>query len=286
MKFTELLKNYHVTFTQNANWVQMDCPFCAGGHGKRHLGFNTYGGYGNCWKCGQHSLVEIIREHSGKSWGESRSVAKTIDIFEKRPTEKQHTGRLKKPKESNHELLPAHVTYLHSRGFNPTELVRLWHISGIGIGCGFLSWRIFIPIYFRGVEVSWTTRSISDKNKMKYISADPMNETMEHKKILYGADFARRSIIICEGPTDVWNVGPGAVCTFGVNWSPHQLLRMSLFSNRIICYDSSDDAQQRARRLANELSIYPGQTNNVVLDAADPGSASKREIKLLRKLLK
>lgn len=178
-------------------------------------------------------------------------------------------------------LLPAHIQYLKQRGFNPEKLIRLWGIQGIGLSKQ-LSWRIFIPIILNGETISWTTRSISD-NGLRYITASPLEESENHRELIYGEDHVRHSVVVVEGPIDVWRIGPGAVATMGTGYSRAQLLRISKYPLRCICFDSENTAQRRARQLANDLSSFSGVTTIAELSAADPGSADKKEIQELRR---
>jgi hypothetical protein len=74
------------------------------------------------------------------------------------------------------------------------------------------------------------------------------------------------------------------VGTLGIDFTTPQVLLLSQFPVRYICYDSSPDAQRRAKELCEQLSVFPGKTRNVELNAEDPGSAKKKEILSLRKM--
>jgi len=54
-------------------------------------------------------------------------------------------------------------------------------------------------------------------------------------------------------------------------------------SEKDMLFGNSPAAQIVASKLAADLSVFPGETLQVCLDADDPGSASPEEIKLLRK---
>lgn len=177
-------------------------------------------------------------------------------------------------------LLPIHKEYLEKRGFNSAELKRLWRLKSIGLASK-LAWRIFIPIHFNNETVSWTTRKIGD-NGARYISAKSTEEIVSAKTLLYGEDYIQQSLIVCEGPTDAWRIGPGAVATMGISYTKEQVSRISKYPQRVICFDSELEAQKRARKLCNDLESFPGKTLNVVLDSKDPGSASYEEIQELR----
>lgn len=180
-------------------------------------------------------------------------------------------------------LLRAHRSYLEGRHFDPAKLELLWGIAGIGLARGSLKWRIYIPITHKGRRVSWTARAIGDRASLRYLSASPQEEAVPHKTVLYGLDWCVHTVIVVEGPADAWRVGPGAAAVFGTSYTPAQVRLLSKIPNRIICFDNSAVAQDRADQLARDLSAFPGSTVRVNLDADDPGSASKREIRVLRK---
>lgn len=71
------------------------------------------------------------------------------------------------------------------------------------------------------------------------------------------------------------------VATLGKKVTEKQVGLISRYQRRIICFDAEPDTQEQARELAENLDIYPGITQNVCLDAPDPGSASKKEIESL-----
>lgn len=261
-------------------WTQLDCPWCGSGTGKFHLGINT-GGWANCWRCGPHTLYEVLLEITH----DASDVRQILDDLQLRrgPTTKRPTkGRLVRPV----GLAPlgrAHIAYLRRRALNPNTASQLWGAQGIGLAAR-LRWRLYIPIYYHGVEVSWTTRAISPKAQRRYITASPEEESMPSKGLLYGADYARSAIIVHEGPLDVWRTGPGAVALFGLNYTRAQVAAMVMYPLRVICLDNEERAQAVAGRLADELSVFPGRTVRVQLESGeDPGSADEEELAELRK---
>lgn len=196
--------------------------------------------------------------------------------------EEPHTGLLKPPK-GVEPMLPAHRRYLRSRGFDPESLERLWGLQGIGPGYP-LQWRVYIPIYDPfGQQVSWTTRKLTD-NGLRYRSASPDEESVSHKSILYGAHLARQSVVVVEGPADAWAIGPGAVATLGVAYTRLQAIELATrYPMRVVCFDASSDAQQRASELCAMLAPLPGVTERVELETgSDPGDAHPAELAELR----
>lgn len=264
-------------------WVQIDCPFCSKGWEHWRLGINLTYLYANCWSCGPHDLGEVLTESSDLK---QKDVRDSLSKIKKRapPKQKHSRGRLILPKMIT-ELKDPHRNYLLGRGFDPDMLVRYWRLRGIGVVPSRLAWRIFIPIYYRGDVISWTTRSIGERNP-RYISAKPSQEITSHKDVIYGLDYCRGAIIVVEGPTSVWSIGPGAGATFGTSFSRAQVRLISEFKRRIICFDSEKEAQKQARRLCEMVQPFPGDTINVVLESGkDPAEAKTEEIEELRSLI-
>jgi len=286
MKFKDILQEYNIPIAPAGHhharegWIQIDCPYCGRDSQGWHMGYSIEGNFVNCWRCGSHRLINTVVEITGLSY---REVKKLLDDLETEHFEREKPlGKLVLPTGIK-DLHSAHKKYLYNRGFKWRKLVHVWKIFGIGIAPR-LSWRIFIPIHYHGEVVSWTTRSISNNLKIvRYISAGENEEAMPHKELLYGEDFARHAVIVVEGIFDVWRIGPGAVATFGSGYSQEQLERIAKYPTRAICFDSEPEAQKRARKLVNDLSVFPGETYNVILDMKDAAEESKENIKRLRK---
>lgn len=284
MNIRGLFKQLSIDFIEGGHhharsgWLQVrTCPFCRSGN--YHLGYNTRAGYFNCWKCGSHSSFETL-----KALGASGKDAATIS--RERTNEavgKRERKGLSEPS-GRGPLMDAHCDYLRSRGFEPGELERIWHLEAIGIAAR-LAWRIYIPVELHSRRVSWTTRSISSRPEIKrYMSASVDEEAINHKDLLYGGDYCRHSCVIVEGPADVWAIGPGAVGLFGQDFSSAQVRRLVEIPNRFICFDNQVSAQARADELCSALSVFDGTTTNLTIDAKDPGEASEKELKLIRKV--
>jgi hypothetical protein len=257
-----------------------DCPHCDSG-GEFHAGYNLDGGYTNCWRCGPLNLYETLTEITGSTWHELKILLAGLPN-RNRKSEHEVSGRKLHYPTGIQDLLPCHRAYLKQRRFNPDSLVRLWQLRALGLSPR-LPWRIFIPVLRSGKTVSWTTRSISDSHPRRYINADKKEEIISPKRLLFGEDFVRHSVIVCEGPFDVMRIGPGAVATMGLAYTRTQVSRIARFPIRVLCFDNEPDAQKRANKLCADLQVYPGKTSVVEIDAKDPGSASPREVRQLRK---
>lgn len=261
-------------------WIQFDCPFCDAGSRRYHMGYRIEGGYVHCWRCGRQDLYRTLQALGVRDLRESLArLRQTAPGFTRAPL----------PARRSHLSLPLgigplrrpHRDYLRRRGLNPRQISHLWGGRGIGIA-GRLSWRIYLPITQDGRLVSWTTRTIGD-SEPRYLTCPAGDEIVAHQEILYGEDLAQQSIIVVEGPFDALRIGPGAVACLGLSFSHAQIERIARYPVRAICFDNEPEAQRRARKLAETLSVLPGETHLVTLDAKDPGSASRREIRQLRR---
>ena len=260
MTFQEILSEYNIPmgpaghYHVREGWINIDCPYCSRDSEGWYMGYSIGGNFVNCWRCGSHQLINTVMELTKLSYKE---VKKLLDNLESQHFEKKKPlGKLVIPTGIK-PLHSAHKKYLHGRGFKWREIEHLWKIRGVNIASK-LSWRVWIPIHYHGEIVSWTTRSISSNPKVtRYVSAALDEEVLFHKELLYGEDFARHAVIVNEGILDAWRIGPGAVATFGSGYSQEQLLRIAKYPTRAICFDNELEAQQRAKKLVNDLSALP-----------------------------
>ena len=298
MKFIEILQEYNIEIApeneghNTTGWIGFDCPYCGPESRKFHMGFNIAGGYVNCWKCGGHSLGDTIQmllhdyESNAMCYKITKAILDDLDIDLVKYT-KHKTKRTKVVVPfAVSILLMSHRNYLTRRGFNPEEIIKLWKVGGTEKFTPY-EWRLFIPIFNQGQMVSWDTRAIGSKITERYIAAPAECEVISRKNILYGSDYARDTIIVVEGYTDVWRIGPGAVATMGIAYTPEQVLEISKYKTRYILFDNEPVAQKQASKLCCELAVFTGKTIRLELDMAkDPDTADQRTIIGLKGLLR
>lgn len=287
MNFKEFLTRCNVPFVESGSarcrpgWIQLDCPRCSRPESRWHMGYNLARRYLHCWSCGPKDLAATLNEITAIPVAECRKVIGDLD-YDRTLVVEAPRGRLSLPK-GVEPLMAPHRRYLIARGFDPDELVKLWGLQATG-AVSTHPWRIFIPIHYGGEVVSWTTRSLADSDHLgRYRSARLSEEKVPHKHLLYGEEWCEHTVIVCEGPTDVWKIGPGAVATMGTSYTKPQILKMSKYARRVILFDNEKAAQRRARNLADALASLDGETILARLDAPDPGAASDEEIKEIRK---
>lgn len=293
MNLESLLQDYNIPYIIGGShrhvrhgWLGIDCYQCSPNTQKYKLGINLYNLAISCWTCGTFKLRNVLKNVLDIPHHQANQLANKL--YQNRyQTPYPETPLIIRPENviiprNVKDLQEAHINYLLNRGYDPEELTRLWGVKGIGIDSK-LSWRIFIPITYRGETVSWTTRSLSDNVSLRYITAKPNEEKISAKQLLFGEDYCRHSVICCEGPFDAMKIGPGAVATFGVSYTIHQLKKLAKYPIRVIAFDSEPDAQRRARELMQAISIYKGETYNIQIpDAKDPSSATEDIITEIR----
>lgn len=288
----ELLSEGQVVFREGrghrnvrAGWLGVDCPECSPGSGDFVLGIHETKLFANCWRCGPKNLTATLQQLLGIGYREARRAVEALGGAGIAPEAPTKRGKYRPPK-CPPGLLRAHRRYLRSRGFDPEEIVRLWNVSGLDYRAGRFAWRLLIPVMFNGDPASWTTRAVDESIQPRYLACpDPERETRPIRSLLYGIDYCRHACIVHEGPADVWRTGPGAVALLGVSVDPRQLWKLARFPVRVVCFDNEKVAQKRAAALCDLLEPFPGETYRVQLDAADPGSAKPKEVRMLRRFL-
>ena len=123
---------------------------------------------------------------------------------------------------SDHEA----VRYLVDRDFDPAVIGKFYNVHWCTESKRRICVnRLIIPIYHNRKMVGWQARAAFDcdwktSKYPKYYTAPGT----PRKNILYNFGNAKnyKSIVVTEGVTDVWRIGPQAVCTLGASMSAAQ----------------------------------------------------------------
>jgi hypothetical protein len=265
-------------------WVQTYCPFC-GHRGKWFLGYHLETGAVNCWHCGKHRLVDVVRLSL------QCNKEKALTIIRKYETGRKARKEIQIRVSSNlapvvlrlpggcGPMLPRHRKYLAGRKFDPEDVALTWGLLGTG-PVGEYRNRIIIPIFLEGKMVSYQGRDITGKSDLKYKACAMENEVVHHKHTLYGIDLVPGdTAVIVEGAADAWRLGPGAVATFGTGFTIPQLnLFCRKFTRAFLLFDPEPSAQDRADRAANLLSARGIDVEVLCTDdELDPGDMPQTE---------
>jgi hypothetical protein len=202
------------------------------------------------------------------------------------------------------DLGPNHraCRYVRGRGFDFKELSRIW-----GVGYSMDAYRsslgrLVIPLHAqlesdldereaqdRWLVVGYQGRSLHDEEP-KYLTLDATPKS----RLLYGLDKVPQdsdtSVIVCEGPTDVWRAGPGAVGLLGKSISSAQckLLRETCPSRDVVVLldpgaeEEAKAVAERLRRFLDRDCVSSSSPGTVVVaqlpDERDPAECSRKEL--------
>jgi hypothetical protein len=181
--------------------------------------------------------------------------------------------------------------YLERRGYDLHALCRDFNVMFVAEGMAqneeeeapiFREDRILIPIIQGGLNVSWQARSVGDDNKRKYL----FQKGFRKSECLYNMDKAKRydGVVICEGITDVWKIGPDAVALFGkvMSQRQHELLSImwSFAGSATVMLDSDayPEAQKIAQTLRSDKRAFPLGVRVARLPSGDPGDYTTEEL--------
>jgi hypothetical protein len=262
------------------SWTQArPCPRCS--NDRFHLGIQDDFSRSSCYTCGSFHVPKLLKDLTDAPWSE---IYKLLGNRAYVPKEADTaSGGVYTPPTLLEPLaaVPAVAAYLKQRNFDLEYLETVWGVRATGPFSNH-PFRVFMPIYLNRKAVSWTARAACGQEP-RYRNAGPGEKSMDEKTLLFGAQYAKDAVIIVEGPFDSMAIGKGAVATLGIAVTTAQVNRLADYYKRVIVFDNEPNAQRRARALADQLSIYPGETFIVNIDAKDPAEAKPSEIAALRK---
>lgn len=241
----------------------------------------------NCWRCGSHSIYQYL---TVVLRGKNASVKQLLAIYSSKITylPKQKKPRRRRPRKPPHmeQLCKTHRRYLKQRGFNPAKLSREWDLMGTKGVSDRWSWRVIAPIYNADwTRVAYTGRALHPDTRPKWKMSNNEEMSEDPKRLLYGIEKVRDRVLIVEGVSDVWRMGPGAVAVFGIDWKVEQAFQLKSFQHRFIMFDPEEKAQDQARQLAHWLAPFPGETEIISELQTDPGGMKQGEAdKIMREL--
>jgi len=181
-------------------------------------------------------------------------------------------------------LFPDYLAYLENRRFDSLSLHTKYGLH-CGGSIGKYNNRIVIPFYKHGKKITFTTRDITGNNKIPYLH-QPVGESATHpKNELYNTDNAGETVIVVEGPTDVWRIGDGCVALCGMKYTQKQVLLLSQYKQVFIMFDAEEEAHRFSRKLAANLSCLVNHVEKITLDEGDPGRMNPDDVKHLRSMV-
>jgi hypothetical protein len=268
----------------SSGWLGILCPICGDTSGSTHGAFSLKNGAYNCWRCGGTHPIKVIQELESCSYKKAKEIYnlyQTEEIFEEELITLADDIDIAKLTSAS-KMQWYHRDYLEKRNFDSEKLEREYKLLGTG-PTGNYRFSIVAPIIYQKREVSFQARDITDKNPSRYKPCRKENEVIHYKDILYNCDKIRKNIVIVEGISDVWRIGPGAIATFGVRFTKKQLILVLTLAQRsatiiYVCFDPELEAQKRARKLTHILKSIHKESYNISLsDTEDPGTMSEAD---------
>ena len=304
MNFQKLFEDYKIPYSTKINrgWINTNCPYDDIKADSFNMGFNPAGsGYCTCWKCGGNDLNRTLSLLLGIPRTELPAV---LSQYEGRSGVLQELN--KKTAKAKHLELPnqgftsAERKYLLSRNFSPRFLHEKYGVVGGGIA-GDWKYRIIIPLYYKGVLVSWTGRSILDKQTLKdkkiprYKNLAVEKSVINPKECLFNIDNCNDSkVILTEGAFDVMRFGSlslskkdNIMCSFGTELTQAQVkIIAERFEKVFIMFDNEPEAQKKARKFGMQIASIGVEVEVVdaysEFDKNDGGELSDEEVKKIR----
>ena len=269
--------------SSGGGWAQLRCPLC--GDPSHHLGFNQESNSFKCWRCGKRSAKEIMPLLSPLPWKEicRRYISKSTVIMPKERRQRRPDKGIILPKDFK-PLQDQHKKYMADRGFDWQRIEKEYSVLGTG-PLGKWKNRIIIPVIFKGSVVTYTSRDITGRSDERYKACPGKDEGRNIKDCLYSLDKVKGdSVVVVEGPTDVWRLGEGTVATFGVEVSAVQKKLLKDFKHISILFDP--EAGEEAEKLADDLALF-SDVEIVTIKEDDPGELTDRKAKrIMQRLLR
>lgn len=297
LNIEKLLSDYKIDFKTSGNQISKGwtgirtCPFCQDIN--YHFAYNQRLNIFSCWKCGGKSKLKSLSLLLNIPQDKVKEAIKEYGLIDLQIEDKEKKADKLILPENEGCLLPSHKKYLAKRGFSHKEISSKWNVVSTG-NKGWLANRLLIPIYRDDVLVSYHSRDVTDSHKIKALACPREQEIIRHKSLLYGFDnVPGNTVIVSEGPFDVWRWGYGAVCTFGIKFTEEQVALLTSFKNIFIIFDSAKkdedgdeiksekQAQMQAEKLADTLSIF----HNVWIISdigGDPADLSQKKADALK----
>lgn len=285
MNLVELLESYNIPYVTHGKnvstgWIGINCPLCHDTSYHGGIPVNRPHWF-SCWRCGSRPSAEIISQITGLKKTDIRKVTELVlhDVIEKKKKKNKFTlpigcGIMQK----------RHREYLEKRGFDPEYLEQKYSLFGTDHR-GRYSHRIIAPIFFNKTMISYQGRDITGQASYRYKACHSDYEIMRYKQCLYNIDSATESkVVVVEGITGVWKLGEGAVATFGIKYTIEQVMMLCKFKKVFIFFDSDDQAQEQADKMAYFLHSFRVKTERLFIDdGRDAGDLTSEEAKDIMK---
>lgn len=269
-------------------WIAINCLWCD--DPSNHLGIDLRSKGINCWRCPvKGTVIKLIMKIDGCSFPASLATLKKFSHISALTDRRSHgleqmppsPAKLELPSMSENRLLQLHRDYLASRNFDPDYIFTKYRLTCNG-PAGNFRLRLIIPFYQKGRLITYTSRDVTGRAKIPYIHCAKEKSILHPKDTLYNLDTIKDTAIVVEGVTDVWRLGDGTVATMGDKWTAKQMHLLKNLKRCFILFDTEDEAQENAERLAYNLSITVPDVHVIGLESGDPADISPDDANAIR----
>lgn len=276
-------------------WTNIMCPFPDCSDSSNHCGISPTRFF-HCWACGRKGIVtKLVQAIEECSWAQANaSVEKYQEeisdvVKDIRRTEKtRNKGPTTSIKHRKYvDLIPGfHKNYLRGRNFNPEQIISQYKLKAIhDLENRHWKFRLVAPIFLNRKIMNLIGLDITkNPDREPYMALSNEDAILPLKHLLYNLDNAKGdSVVLVEGITDVWRMGPGFVASFGnvLTVEQMQLLVSKNFKKYYIFYDAT--AIKNSERVANQFSGLPGKVEIIELSEGDPCDLSELQVYDLRR---
>ena len=265
-------------------WIGIECPYCD--DSSNHLGINLYTKLFTCWKCAETgSATNLIMEFEDIPY--YKALERLTEYQDPYYLRSQVERKLKVSgdilcKEASKDFHSEALKYLKTRNFEPNEIIPKFDLYCTN-HLGKYKFRIIIPVIINGEIVGFTTRDFTDKADKRYLKCSIEESSVNHKEWLYNIDSVKDTVIIVEGPTDVWRLGDGCISTLTSQFSNSQIeiLVERKIKHAYLLFDTEYEAQKKAEKMANNISAFVSHVEVLSLQEGDPADLTNEEAKEL-----
>lgn len=283
----------------------VDCPFCRDSRGRLSIN-HRYGAYDAISESNNLHLARCFNEDCLKGEGRYTQLKEMIFGFLNRDQRRglSFVQQSLKPVVSSATLpkaeLPGQVVpldalpenhlaiqYLRKRQFDPVELAQDWDVGYCYHASSRVSLaqdRLIIPFIEKGTLVGWQARCPDEKpwkmlREPKYFTMPGMPKG----RLLYNYEKASNEpvIVVCEGPTDVWRVGPVGVALLGKQATRAQeelLAKLAATKPLVLLLDGDALNDQECLQKQLKDRAPNGLVSLVLPPDQDPGDLTREEL--------
>ena len=301
MLLTDFLDDYGIEYWDHGKnvspgWINIQCIFCE--DHSNHLGIRLSDLRVSCWRCGGNKIHRLIMGIAECSYQESQNtyllLRSSLGVGYQSPlystaSSSELSKMVSLPRECTKEFPKDHITYLKNRGFNPKKIIKKYKLQAVHT-IGKYKFRIIIPIYMNKKLVSFTSRDITDEQKLRYKGASESECILKTKEVIYNYDTLSKGsdAILVEGPTDVWKLGNGTISTLGITYTRKQIIaiKKKKIRNMFILFDRGRKERIAAKKLARIFAPLVKSIEVVTLNKVkDPGELKVEEAELIKRQL-